>query len=732
MTSCIPHRDLRGTRISLIPQALELKLQWSLQSINLLIKKVVEENEEELNLFIQRMISLSIEKDQPIGEGFTPLYYCADKGYLELVEILLDCGADSNAIDSQNGSSILNQAIYRHKLEPDKKYYKIIQVLIENNANVNFQAFNGQTPLLLTTSIGNIDIFDLLVAAGADITLCDNNGTTVLLQAIKSKQFHMLEYLLSNKFNGEDVVDVNKCDNKGQVPIIQMIESAFHHTKVEQQQQHKNNNNDDGDDDVMKGVRLLLEKGATVVEDDNMKRCVSPSFTSSALSCASKIGRLDIINVLLESGAVDIPDVRGINSLIEAADKGFHTITRRLVEKLQKNEKIEDKYINLRDKYLDTALHHACSMCNDCNDYLISMSNRNKLEERNYYKTIQILLKSGIDVNLRNRQSEIALHIALRRDLSDEIVQLLIEAGSNIELRDRKNNNALDIASLKCKKVIVEMLLKKGANVNQKDNDGETPLYQSCYSNGLKTSMALIVAGADPLIANVNGCTPLYWAVWNGNLNLTKALIVAGADVNQATNMNITPVSVACNMGHEKVLKLLIENDADINKADNDLRSPLLKACFQGRVEIVSILIEADANLTFKSESNVTPFGIACRRGHIEIMTLLLNSGIDPLSGVKDAFLKDDIDVFKVLLAAGIDSYECQKYALAKTQKDIICLLKWYRYRALLLMRVKTIADCASKSPTPAELNPTKIGGLLTDKCTDEAKAFRQNVASFF
>ena len=54
-------------------------------------------------------------------------------------------------------------------------------------------------------------------------------------------------------------------------------------------------------------------------------------------------------------------------------------------------------------------------------------------------------------------------------------------------------------------------------------------------------------------------------------------------------------------------------------------------------------------NLTFKSESNVTPFGIACRRGHIEIMTLLLNSGIDPLSGVKDAFLKDDIDVFKVL-----------------------------------------------------------------------------------
>ena len=723
---------------------INLEIEWDISSINSFIEKLENKEDESLESLINDTKNINMEEETSIEERCTPLYYCVDQGYLEHVKSLLCYGADPNAIGRRcvgGRISPLNQAIYKYNLESNKNYFEIIKILIENNADVNFQADNGQTPLLLIASIGDIKLFKLLVAAGASINICYNDGTTPLLQAIKSKQYHMLEFLLLKEFNSkekeEEVMDVNKRDIKGRTPLLQIIET-YVHKNVDPNFNVDFDDDDDDDDKLTKGVRLLIENGAEVRDERNkggiMYMYLTPTIIQTPLLCACKIGRLDIVNILIAAGALDQPDKNRINSLITATDKGYYTIVRRLLEVFEGNQN-DKNYINYFDIHLDTALHHVCSMyadANDTDDIIQINQNKNKrIEERDYYKTIQILIDSNLDVNKCNSKNEIALHIALDRNLNDEIVQLLVEAGSDIEARNILNHNALDIASLKCRSSIVELLLSKGANINQRNSDAETPLYHSCYADNLKTSMTLIVAGADPKISNVNGCTPLYWACWNGNHNLTKALIVAGADVNQATNMNVTPVSVACNMGHTKVLKLLIENNADINKADNDLRSPLLKACFQGHKEIVSILIEGNANLSFKSENHVTPFGIACRRGHIEIIKLLLNSGVDANTGLKDAFLRNDLEVFRVLLAAGVDSIQCKKMILAKTDKKILDLLKWYRYRSLLLMRVKTIQDCTSGSPTPAEIKPTKIGSLLTDKCTDEAKEFRRKIASY-
>ena len=113
--------------------------------------------------------------------GDTPLHWPAHNGYVEIVALLLDAGADIEA-DEINcyGGKPLHWAAEH---EP-----ATVRLLLERGANVNARNVKadsellGYTPLIMNARQREdcAEVAELLIAAGADITAEEANGHTAL------------------------------------------------------------------------------------------------------------------------------------------------------------------------------------------------------------------------------------------------------------------------------------------------------------------------------------------------------------------------------------------------------------------------------------------------------------------------------------------------------------------------------------------------------------------------
>lgn len=143
-------------------------------------------------------------------KGNTPLYTALVGNHLKMAKKLIDAGADVNAPSSENGKTpliiatsranqiknevekIINDASAHEKnpafeLNLQKQVIhqmnitrKMVQMLIDNGADVN-QVTPFGTPLMnASTNSGNIDIIDILLKAGARVNEKDRNGRTAL------------------------------------------------------------------------------------------------------------------------------------------------------------------------------------------------------------------------------------------------------------------------------------------------------------------------------------------------------------------------------------------------------------------------------------------------------------------------------------------------------------------------------------------------------------------------
>lgn len=137
--------------------------------------------------FIQsvRYLEASIPVDSVDSAGRTPLHFATQCGFYDVVESLLDLGAQVNLQDQQ-GWAALHYATTRAQ-KP------IIELLFARGAEVNLQTRDGKTPLLLTLArieaepedsiIRRSDLVDYLLDHGADVNLSDGSGVTPLIQA---------------------------------------------------------------------------------------------------------------------------------------------------------------------------------------------------------------------------------------------------------------------------------------------------------------------------------------------------------------------------------------------------------------------------------------------------------------------------------------------------------------------------------------------------------------------
>lgn len=86
--------------------------------------------------------------------GRTPLMYAAERGYSEIVQMLLEKNANVDPQDSQGFTALM--------LAVDNNYPDIVQLLLNAKADINLRTKNGDTALNLAHYKGNESIIEML------------------------------------------------------------------------------------------------------------------------------------------------------------------------------------------------------------------------------------------------------------------------------------------------------------------------------------------------------------------------------------------------------------------------------------------------------------------------------------------------------------------------------------------------------------------------------------------
>ncbi|EFX63776.1 hypothetical protein DAPPUDRAFT_66792, partial [Daphnia pulex] len=124
--------------------------------------------------------------------GKSPLHIAVDTNSVEMVKLLLIYQRNPNVAFPENADNIIiGRALH---LAVAKNLPELVEVLLNAGADTNQTNCNGETALHLaaathTLSLNRLLIVDLLIKNGANPNVIDNRGRTVLYNAL----FNMAE-----------------------------------------------------------------------------------------------------------------------------------------------------------------------------------------------------------------------------------------------------------------------------------------------------------------------------------------------------------------------------------------------------------------------------------------------------------------------------------------------------------------------------------------------------------
>jgi ankyrin repeat protein len=145
---------------------------------------------------VRSILNTSINIETINSDGDTPfLTCCTYRPFIEVVELLIDHGANINATNAK-GESALSIAV-------GSKNGSVIDILLKNNAEVNVVSDDGQTPLFRAAYKEQVTYAREILRRGANPNLNPSNPEdgTVLLWAVSTGDLELVRMLLSHEAN---------------------------------------------------------------------------------------------------------------------------------------------------------------------------------------------------------------------------------------------------------------------------------------------------------------------------------------------------------------------------------------------------------------------------------------------------------------------------------------------------------------------------------------------------
>ncbi|KAJ6160634.1 hypothetical protein N7470_004030 [Penicillium chermesinum] len=575
----------------------------------------------------------------------TQLYYASWLGLTDTVNVLIDRHSYNINEKGNHGRTALVAACSRGHLE-------IVQMLLENGADMTLRDFDGHDSLTTASLNGHLEIVRLLVKRGADISVASNQGETSLYCAAYKGHFEILKLLIEK---GGDIEGHN-----------------FRHLTP------LNAASDGGHFDV---VKLLVQKGADINRPDDCGRAPAHS--------ASLKGHVAIVRLLLDKGADPSSNVQrgGWTPLNVAADNGHTEVVKLLLE----------RGADMDAKEGSTQRGPLYSACDNGHIEIVTMllAKGADTEDRIFggitaiyvsavkgrTEITKLLLEAGAKVNIQNEHGWSPLNAASEGGHLD-VIKLLAQENADIELANNDGVTPIHTASNRTKggwtpicvaasngyREIVRVLLDAGADFEIAVKDSMiTPLYGACYGGHTEIAAMLLAKGADPSKPNKSGWTPVNVAASNGHLEIVKMLLkkVSKEELAVPDEKGWTPVNAATGRGHTEVVRVLLEAGADYEASNfQNSATPLYSACYRGNIEIVKLLLGQGADYSKPNKNNWSPINVAASNGYTEIVKVLLHmdpipdlafagsGGWTPVNAASDS---GHTEIVRMLLDAGAD-----------------------------------------------------------------------------
>ncbi len=125
------------------------------------------------------------------ADGFTPLHLACFFGQLDAAEVLLQHGADPNAVSPSRIAVIHSAAASRNAA--------VLRLVLRGGANPNLQQQRGYTALHEAAMHNSVERAQALLDAGADLAVKTDDGQTAAEMAAQNGSREVAELLASGK-----------------------------------------------------------------------------------------------------------------------------------------------------------------------------------------------------------------------------------------------------------------------------------------------------------------------------------------------------------------------------------------------------------------------------------------------------------------------------------------------------------------------------------------------------
>lgn len=363
--------------------------------------------------------SLLLERGADPGhrdhDGMTPLLLAAYEGHDDVVELLLEAGADVDETAGPDGSVSAAAAVTPLLAAAAMGHMKTVSRLLFWGAAVDAIDCEGRTALCLAAARGSVEVVRALLDRGLDENHKDDLGWTPLHAAACEGHRAVCAALTERG----SMARVGEMDIEGRTPLILAAQEGHWST-----------------------VRLLLDRRSPIDH--------RAYDGHSALSGTLLEGHAEVAELLMRRGAdTDVRDAEGRPLLYLLVLERHLEMATLLIEK-------GGVPLESRDPEGRTALH--VGSWQGC------------------VEMVDLLLKHGANPNAQDTEGRPPMHSVAWTGHAEVGRHLLEASGVNIDLACCQGATALSIAAQEGHVNIVAMLLERGANPDHMDKYGRTPV----------------------------------------------------------------------------------------------------------------------------------------------------------------------------------------------------------------------------------------------------------------
>ncbi len=513
----------------------------------------------------------------------------AEFGQMDIVTRLLeDHKLDVDAADESTGFTALHHAVKTDQLE-------VVQILVDHGANLSRVDRQGRTALHHSVQGKEARCLDFLLHRYADASSRDLENMTVWHLAAQEGNVQALRILLSRPVDSASAICLKA--NDGRTPLLFASASGYKETLELLLNAGSNlaETASDGSSSLHYAARSGSVEGVKFLIEQEIDPCAVTHDNSSAIHNAiegNSESIAEIIRILLENG-IDPRSTRNdgctpLHLLVKMIEKEhdydrlkvdqLFAASTTLVKKLLENQRSGS------DVRLASELIHLACLCHSSRPHevvldLVELGLDCNIPSANGETALMAAAKSGNGAILSTllrygadpcvySSGRNALHSACLNG-HKEILVLLRRTSidwnskSEVTLLDaaRGNVTALHIASQLRDSSVIEYLLKEGlmSNIDARTNCGETPLFLAAAAMAPQNVSLLLSNNADTTIFAEHGSNAIHWAAMRGFEEVISEFIRHGSDLGLPNSIGLTPELVARKYGHEALANIIMD-----------------------------------------------------------------------------------------------------------------------------------------------------------------------------